>query len=212
MSGVMRPRLDSSSCVTMEIAITEAVKEAVVNVNPSSEPVRIPAPTTPTPAAPAAPASAEVKAKSDAGPESKANVNSRIQQRRVKTIYGRAPDVLRIVVRNVNRIGIGRLNPNCALAILILRHHILLRRRLELAVFLSPGAHSLHRRHDVRLLRKKGISNIGSPTNVGSQAVQYIGENHQRLHTRVPVLLAGCVNQCLSRQSRIVLHPLLSFN
>jgi hypothetical protein len=92
-----------------------AVEEAVVDEYCAAEPVRAPAPTAP-------------EAKINAGPPAKSI--HRIVQRRVRTPHRRTPDVRGVIGRDVNYLGVGRLNEDSRLAPLGFRAHSLLRCRL----------------------------------------------------------------------------------
>ena len=101
----------------------------------------------------------------------------------------RSPDPHGIVHRDINDVGIRRLDLDVRLPAVVRRDHILLRRRLQLAGLLGLLPHPLYRVHHVLLLGQKSIAQIGRPGDVVIQTLQHIGENHQRLHARIPVLL-----------------------
>jgi hypothetical protein len=66
--------------------------------------------------------------------------------------------------------------------------------------------------HDVRLLREKGISQIGRPLDVAGHALYHIWIRHQSLDTWVPRLLRDRIRQCFVFQVWIVTNPLLELD
>src|SRR5262249_41805756 len=71
-----------------------------------------------------------------------------------------AIDDRRIVVRNVNRLRIGRLDHDVLLATLTFLRDFLLRRRFELVVCIGLGAQPLDRVHHIGLLREHCITEL----------------------------------------------------
>src|ERR1700723_3455307 len=98
----------------MKLVEAVAMEEMVVHEDASAEPAESPAPSAP------ATASAEIKSQVNSRTPTPSNSDPGIVEPRprIKRIP-RAPEVTRIVYRNVNHLRIGRLNLDCCLAVLI---------------------------------------------------------------------------------------------
>jgi hypothetical protein len=62
------------------------------------------------------------------------------------------------------------------------------------------------------LLRKKRIAQIGGPGDVVIQALQNVGEHHQGLYARVPILLLRGLGETRSGEAGTPLEPLISLH
>ena len=74
------------------------------------------------------------------------------------------------------------------------------------------GSQPLHGLHDVSLLSEKCVPQVGSPADVRVQPGDYIREDHQRLDTGIPVLLARSLHQLRTAEVGILLQPLPGFD
>jgi len=190
---------------TVEVAETVAMEERVVHIDRVAEPIRPPAPTAPSQTAEEA---SDINTRAE--PESKTDV--RVIKRRIVTIDRRSPHVCGIVDRHVNHLRVGRLNVNRRLSILRLSGDVHLGVRLQSARLTRLAPQPLHGLHDVGLLSEKGVPQIGGPTNIRVQPGDYIREDHQRLDTGIPVLLARGLHQLRTPEVAILLQPLPGFD
>jgi hypothetical protein len=132
----------------------------------------------------------------------------RIVNRRIG-INGRPVDDDRIVRRYVHHLRIGLFDHDDAFVFYDLGFHRLLLSGLQSALVLRLLAHSLNGIHDVGLLRKEGITQIGRPLNVVTQPFDNIGQSRESLNTRIPGLFSHCVGQRFVFQRAVFRQPLL---
>ena len=203
MLRIVRPIRRTRTIVSAPtIAAIEAVTadEIIVLHYRPPIPVRMPTPAAPTESA---------KELSDGDAETESKASPRIVQRRiVVTIGGNAPNVLGIVVGNVDRLRVSRLNFNGALRALVLVNHILLRRRGEPARVPRLTAEDLDGVHDIALLRQKSVAEIGRPLYIRTEPVEGIRKHDKSLNACIPRLLASRRNQILAAQITVRLPPL----
>ena len=113
----------------------------------------------------------------------------------------------RIVVGNVDRIGLRLLDDDHLLVLLLLNADLLLLVGDELVARLRLCAQPLYRIHHVGLLRQHGIAEILGPVDLVAHHRENIGCTGQRLDAVVPCLL---VDRCLERiafQILVGFHP-----
>jgi hypothetical protein len=91
----------------------------------------------------------------------------------------------------------------------LLRAHHLLRRRLQLVVLLREATKSLDRSKHVSLLRRKRVTKLLQPCQVGVHGRQYYWKRHQGLHTCIPLLGFQRLGQCVAGERLVgwVFHP-----
>ena len=212
MRRVVRPRRGSAAVGHIAAIEVVPVHERIVHHDGAVPPSRMPAPS-----APAVPPGAEVDAHIDGTAESEVEPASkeralRPPPARIGIPHGRTPDPHRIVHRHVDDLGVGRLDVNVGLAAGGGRRHVLLCGGLQLPRLLRFLAHALNRVHHALLLGQKRIAQVGGPDDVVIQPLQHIGENRQRLHAGVPVLLLCGLRQRGPGYPGILLHPLVSLD
>ena len=117
-----------------------------------------------------------------------------------------------IIGGHVHDLRTRRLDDDYALVIDRLRLHLLLLRRLQIALVLSLPPHALHGRHHLALLREKGIPKISGPLNVVREPFRDVGDTRKRLNAWVPRLFGHCVCQSLTLQILVLFQPLLKLN
>src|SRR5579859_3756238 len=184
-----------------------AMKERMVDEDIPAVPVGGPSPAAPAPAAP----TAEVETQIYAGIPSQTHIDARVYEWRVSSPTRWSPCVCGIVIRHIPDIRVDRLDGDLRLTALILRGDGLLGCRTERPPRLGVGPHPLHRLHHVGLLSEKGVAELSGPTDVLGQAVEYIGERDQPLHTGIPVLFFRLGHELGGLPVRMVPHPLLGF-
>jgi hypothetical protein len=113
-------------------------------------------------------------------------------------IGGRAVDYRGVVRRDVNHAGIGLLNYDHLFVPGGLRCHLLFLGRFQISFRLGFPAHPLDRIHHIRLLRQKGVSQLGCPLNVTGQSRDDIWDRYHRLDGRIPWLLQHCIGKSLA--------------
>jgi hypothetical protein len=82
----------------------------------------------------------------------------------------------------------------------------------EFAAGHSFVSQALHGVHYIGLLRQKCVPQRGGPLYVPAQQLEHIRENHQGLHTRIPVLLLRGAHQGIASQLAILLKPLVGLD
>jgi len=146
-------------------------------------------------------------------PEERSKTASRsVRQRRIVSLRRSAPHRVRIIVRHVHPLWIGRLNFNRALLPLRLCVDRVLRCAPEPPILPRLSPQILDRIHYVRLLPQKRIPQVGGPPDIAIQQRHHIRKRHQRLHARVPILLPRRLHQFPVTQVSILLQPLLRLN
>ena len=146
---------------------------------------------TPAPSAPATPAAAKPDSNGNRGAESKVDSRAkrRIEPVGVRIIERRAPDISRIVFRQVDDLRVRRFNVNDRLSAVVVCIDDLLIGGRQLAGLLRLEAHALHGAHHVALLAEEGVTQIGCPDDVLIQLLDHTGKRHQSLNAGVPGLL-----------------------
>ena len=142
MAGIVRPGGATSKSAPAE---TVTIEKGTILKDRAIEPVRSPAPTTP-------PKAAEKASDVNATAESESIAEIRVIPRGIVTVGGRSPDILGIVVRDVDHLGVGWLNLNRRLVSLHLGGDGFLRVGTQFASRHGLGPHPLHRTHYIGLL------------------------------------------------------------
>ena len=94
-----------------------------------------------------------------------------------------------IVIGHVNRVRHGWFDDDDLLALLLSYRNLLLLGRGQLVVGLGSRPQTLHRIHDIRLLRENGIAQLLRPVELFAHHRQHARCSNQGLHAFVPALL-----------------------
>ena len=132
----------------------------------------------------------------------------RVHRRIGGRVGGRAVDRLRDVRRHVDDLRIGRDD----LDDLLLDHHLLLLRRLELAGLVGLPPHALDGIEHVRLLSEEDVPQLRGPVEVLRHPTEHVGEVRERLDARVPGLRLERLVELLPAQLRTFLDPALGLH
>ena len=132
----------------------------------------------------------------------------RVHRRIRGRVGGRAVDRLRDVRRHVDDLRIGRDD----LDDLLLDHHLLLLRRLELAGLVGLPPHALDGIEHVRLLSEEDVPQLRGPVEVLRHPTEHVGEVRERLDARVPGLRLERLVELLPAQLRTFLDPALGLH
>ena len=132
----------------------------------------------------------------------------RVHRRIGGRVGGRAVDRLRDVRRHVDDLRIGRDD----LDDLLLDHHLLLLRRLELAGLVGLPPHALDGIEHVRLLSEEDVPQLRGPVEVLRHPTEHVGEVRERLDARVPGLRLERFVELLPAQLRTFLDPALGLH
>ena len=95
----------------------------------------------------------------------------------------------RLIIRHVNRVWHGGLDDDDLLALLLSDRDLLLLGRGQLVVGLCLGPQALDRIHNIRLLRKDGVTQLLRPVELFAHHRQHRRRRDQRLDALVPALL-----------------------
>ena len=163
-----------------------------------------------TPANPAPPR-AEARRWRPLRSQCRATSRSWIVHRRIR-IGGLAINYGWVVGRDVNHVGVGRLNDDYALAVHLLSFDRLLLAGFESSRALGLGAHALDRVHHIGFLREESVSQLRGPSDIIAQLLDHVGHYHHGLDAGVPRLFFRCIGQRLALQVLILSHPLLELN
>ena len=120
-------------------------------------------------------------------------------ERRVIGIGPIAVDAPRIIVRNIDDVGPGRLDHD----LLILGRDRLLRCRSERTGGLRTLAQALNGVHDIRLLREKGVAELLGPLQIAVHHAQELRKRNERFDARIPGLLLQRRRQYVALKRRV---------
>jgi len=118
----------------------------------------------------------------------------------------------RIVVRHVDRIGIGRLDDDHLLAFLRLNADLLLLGGDQLFAVVRFGAKALDRVHHIRLLREHGIAEILGPVELVAHHRNDVRRAGKRLDAVVPGLFVDLLLQGIALQILAFLQPAIGLH
>jgi hypothetical protein len=135
----------------------------------------------------------------------------RVVNRRV-WIDGCSVNGLGIIGRHVHDLWICLLDDDDALVVDDLRFNFLMFVGRQGARALRLFSHSLDGVHDIALLRKKCVTQIGGPLNVIGQLLHHLGKRRHSLYAWIPRLLLSRTDERLTAQTFIFLQPLLQLN
>ncbi len=136
----------------------------------------------------------------------------RISDRGIGIYRRRAVYDCRIVAGDVDDFRTRRLHYDHLLALDNLGFNFLLLRGFQVSAIFGFLAHTLHRIHDIALLCKKRVSQIGGPLDVVGKILCDIGKRCQRLNTWIPILFFDRISQRFVFQVLVLLEPLLQLD
>ena len=118
----------------------------------------------------------------------------------------------RIVVRHIDRIGLGRLNDDDLLALLLFLCDLLLLGRRQLVVGIGLRAQPLDGVHHVRLLGQDRVAELLRPVKLRAHHCEDIRRGNQRFHAVIPRLLVHRGLQFITFEVLVFLHPAIGLH